>query len=746
MSPRQARRSRQPERERSQPPTPRQPLVRPEARHGIVIVVLLTLAAVGLLSVFGLAGVLGQGISDGLGVLFGWQRYTLPIILGLIGIILLFPERVHLTRGRWIGLIVWLLASQGLLHFFVANPVAFPRALDGEGGGYLGALISYPLRSALGVWAAGLIFTGAFLTGLLMLFNTTLQSLLRPGTAIGRWFSRWQTARWQRRLAKTEPATDQDATPEFHTAELGEEAVADEAEVTPETEPTYVPKVAKPVRRQRREIAIPIDLLDVTNSQPTSGNIEANKEKIKRTLENFGISVEMDDVNVGPTVTQFTLKPAEGVKLAQITSLNNDLALALAAHPIRIEAPIPGKSLVGIEVPNQSVAIVQLREILGSERFKQRSSNLNFSLGKDVSGQPWIADLDPLPHLLVAGATGSGKSVLINDLIISLLYSNSPDDLKLILVDPKRVELTGYNGIPHLLTPVITDTTKTINALRWIVGEMDRRFQILQQTGKRNLAAYRKEVADDLPYLVLIIDELADLMTVAANEVEGAIVRLAQMARAVGIHLVLATQRPSVDIITGLIKANVTARIAFSVASQVDSRTILDSSGAEKLLGRGDMLYVSAELSKPKRLQAAYVSEAEVERVVQFLKSRGQPEYQPDVVEKPAPALGQSLEDLGDDELLPQAKEVILQAGKASASFLQRRLRIGYARAARILDLLEEEGFIGPGEGAKPREVLATPAEAESSPPVNPDDPTEPREDPHGKDPATSADESRLPH
>jgi S-DNA-T family DNA segregation ATPase FtsK/SpoIIIE len=378
----------------------------------------------------------------------------------------------------------------------------------------------------------------------------------------------------------------------------------------------------------------------------------------------------------------------------------------LAAHPIRIEAPIPGKALVGIEVPNQTVAIVNLRDVLDSEAFKHRKTDLSFSLGKDVSGKPWVADLESMPHLLVAGATGSGKSVQINGLILSLLYSNSPDDLKLILVDPKRVELSLYNDIPHLLTPVITDTTKTINALRWVVGEMDRRYQVLQNAKKRNIGAYRKEISDDMPYIVLVIDELADLMSVAVNEVEGAIVRLAQMARAVGIHLVLATQRPSVDVITGLIKANITARVAFSVASQIDSRTILDSSGAESLLGKGDMLFISSELSKPKRLQGAYISEKEVERVTSYLKSRGQPDYQTVVTERQAAAPGQGIDDLGEDELLPEAKEVIIQAGKASASYLQRRLRVGYARAARILDLLEQQGFIGPGEGAKPREIL----------------------------------------
>ncbi|MBI2984976.1 MAG: DNA translocase FtsK 4TM domain-containing protein [Candidatus Kerfeldbacteria bacterium] len=727
MASRSARRARLSDRERSQSPAPHAPLLTPEAQRGIVIVTLLTLAAVMFLSVLGGAGFLGQGISNGLGMLFGWQRYIIPLYLAVIGLLLLFPERFFFSRTRWFGLVVWLLASEALLHLSVATPQAFPAALQGEGGGYLGALISYPLRVALGSWASGLILFGGLVASALLMFNTSLRSLARPGSWFSHWLNRRQTARWQRRLVNEQSSA---AEPTFATQTLASESPADE-EADSEHQ-VLKPQPARRHRRPRRDIAIPLDLLESTSSQPTSGNIEANKEKIQRTLENFGISVAMGEVNVGPTVTQYTLKPAEGVKLSQITSLNNDLALTLAAHPIRIEAPIPGKSLVGVEVPNQSVAIVQLREIIASANWQQRHSNLSFALGKDVSGQPWVADLDPLPHLLVAGATGSGKSVLINDLIISLLYCNSPDDLKFILVDPKRVELTAYNGIPHLLTPVITDTTKTINALRWIVSEMDRRYNLLSQSGKRNLATYRTEVSDDVPYVVLIIDELADLMSVAANEVEGAIVRLAQMARAVGIHLVLATQRPSVDVITGLIKANVTARVAFSVAAQVDSRTILDVSGAEKLLGRGDMLYQSAELSKPKRLQAPYVSEREVERVVQYLKSRGQPEYLGDVVEKPEPQIGGSLEDLGDDELLPQAKEVILQADKASASLLQRRLRIGYARAARILDLLEEEGFIGPGEGAKPREVMG------DTPPTGPTQPEDASTDPPRPPPPAS--------
>lgn len=706
------------------------PKLSPETRHAVTIVVMFILAAVLALCVFSGAGTVGRAIGDGLGTLVGWQRYTIWLYLAVMGVLLLFPERFHTTLAQWIGFYLAIITGSGILQLFLPLRDSITRAIAGEGGGYVGVLIDYPLRSGFGSIAAGVIMAGLFIIALLMMFNTTLRGLGQraniPGQLAARVRHRW----WQRKLSQENGLNETPAeveegevAPGFNKEALGDAGNEEAGSGSEsETEEEMVPLPQKPVKKEKRQIVIPLDLLDLSTGKPTSGNIEANKEKIRKTLENFGIAVEMGDVNVGPTVTQFTLKPNEGVRLAQIAALNNDLALALAAHPIRIEAPIPGKSLVGIEVPNQSVALVNLRDILSADSFKNRRSDLTFSLGKDVSGSPWVANLDPLPHLLIAGATGSGKSVQINSLILSLLYSNSPDDLKLILVDPKRVELSLYNEIPHLLTPVITDTTKTINALRWVVSEMDRRYQVLQNAGKRNIASYRKEVNDDLPYIVVVIDELADLMSVAAKEVEGAIVRLAQMARAVGIHLVLATQRPSVDVITGLIKANITARIAFSVASQIDSRTILDTSGAEKLLGKGDMLYVSAELPKPKRLQGAYVSEKEVERVTQFLKQRGKPDYMTDIVEKAAPMVGGSMEDLGDDELMTQAREIILQTGKASTTLLQRRLRLGYARAARIMDLLEEQGFIGPGSGAKPREVYGSSTSVAAGVPVDPRD------------------------
>jgi S-DNA-T family DNA segregation ATPase FtsK/SpoIIIE len=426
----------------------------------------------------------------------------------------------------------------------------------------------------------------------------------------------------------------------------------------------------------------------------------------------------MGDVSVGPTVTQYTLRPAEGVKLSQILTLQNDLALALAAHPLRIEAPIPGKSLVGIEVPNQSVSLVKLREILESEPYRKRKNNLFISLGKDVAGTARLANLGSMPHLLIAGATGSGKSVCINNVIVSLIYQNSPDELKFIMVDPKRVELSNYNDIPYLLTPVIHEADKTINALRWVVKEMDQRYKLLQAAGKKNIDGYNKSViVNKLPYIVLIVDELADLMQVAAKEVEGAIIRLAQMARAVGIHLVLATQRPSTNVITGLIKANITSRIAFSVASNVDSRTIIDSAGAEKLLGNGDMLFMTAELTHPKRIQGSFVSDEEINDVVEYVKEQAEPDYKDEVTEKTSgPVVGLGL-DAGeyDDELAMEAKEVVIKAGKASATLLQRRLRVGYARAARLLDILEEAGIVGPADGSKPREVLISQEDLEEN-------------------------------
>ncbi|MEK7543120.1 MAG: DNA translocase FtsK, partial [Patescibacteria group bacterium] len=420
----------------------------------------------------------------------------------------------------------------------------------------------------------------------------------------------------------------------------------------------------------------------------------------------------------GPTVTRYTLKPAEGTKISRITSLNQDLALSLAAHPIRIEAPIPGKSLVGIEVPNKAAAVVRLGNLILYEDF-QKSGLLTFALGRNVNGDPVFMNIEKLPHVLIAGATGSGKSIAIHSLIISLLYKNSPDMLKLILIDPKRVELSVYNGLPHLIAPVVMENKKAIGALRWVIQEMDRRYPLLQEAGSRDIASYNKNTSEKLPYIIVVIDELADLMATYGREVEGSIVRLAQMARATGIHLVVSTQRPSVEVITGLIKANITGRIALQVASQIDSRTILDSAGAEKLLGNGDLLLQSAEFSKPRRIQGCFITEEEIKKVVSFIIKNNEPAAETvaipingDEQGGPLPLFDRMDENGDDDELFDQAVQVVRQAQKASASLLQRRLKVGYARAARLLDIMEEREIVGPGDGAKPREVFITDEES----------------------------------
>ncbi len=696
------------------------PRLKPETKNGIAIVAMVALTVIIVLGLFGWAGVVGQWIEKGLTYLFGWGRYSVPIIFIIIIYLFSKPGQYTFQLINYIGLAFLVLSYSGLLHLaFVPLDQIMTAIKNGHGGGYLGLALFYPLVKAMGPWAAGVILFALLIISFLVLFDVSLKRLSTSGNIFRRIVERFREFFYKLKVNMA-------ATPSQPTAESESEALsvdfgtkpvmtqvrpADHEVVKqgPERKPPGQMAIFPQAKKPKRKIDIPLDLLETSHTKPTSGDIESNKEKIFRTLKNFGIEVEMGETKVGPTVTQFTLKPMEGVKLSQITTLNNDLALALAAHPIRIEAPIPGQSLVGIEVPNRAVAVVKLKEILSSDEFKKRKSNLTIALGKDVAGHSWVADLDPMPHLLIAGATGSGKSVCLNSVLLSLLYQNSPDELKLILVDPKRVEMSIYNGIPHLLTPVVNEIDKTINALRWVVAEMDRRYQLLSKTGHRNIQAYNRVNGNDMPYLVVAIDELADLMSVAANEVEAAIIRLAQMARAVGIHLILATQRPSVDIITGLIKANITTRIAFSVASSVDSRTILDTSGAEKLLGRGDMLYISPQISKPKRIQGAFVNDQEIERVTGFLKSKGQPEYREEVTEKVIDrTLVGGFEDMGDDALIGQAKELVIKSGKASASLLQRRLRVGYARAARLLDILEEQGVIGPGDGAKPREILVS--------------------------------------
>jgi S-DNA-T family DNA segregation ATPase FtsK/SpoIIIE len=476
-----------------------------------------------------------------------------------------------------------------------------------------------------------------------------------------------------------------------------------------------------------------VDLLEKKQSPADAGDVQQNAQIIKDTLSEFNIDVDMEGANIGPKVTQYTLKPPSGVKLTRITQLETNIALNLAAQSLRIEAPIPGQKAVGIEVPNRKAADVRLHSILTSPQWKADTEPLKFAIGKDISGQATLGELNKMPHLLIAGQTGSGKSVMINTLLTSLLYHNSPSEMKLILVDPKQVEMAPYEDIPHLLTPVINEPEKTISALKWAVNEMERRYKLLASHKVRDIATYNTMirsgskkiiVADEngipqehqdgaMPYIVIVIDELADLMMVASRDVEALIVRLAQKARAVGIHLVLATQRPSVDVITGLIKANVPARIAFTVASQIDSRTILDQVGAEKLLGQGDMLMLTPSMSKPKRIQGAWVTDEEVVKISDHLRAQSPPQYNDEVVSMPVTLNGKGgvvmdfdRDGDGDDDMYRDAVRCVIDAGKASASLLQRRLRVGYARAARLIENMEEQGIIGPADGARPREVL----------------------------------------
>jgi len=702
------------------------PSVSPEVKLAIWVVILFAFAILSFLSFFDLAGLFGEYSKAVLILAFGWGAYLFPVLLIAIGALLLKGAWYSFSKWELLGVFLLFLSILGIMHHMPGFEDPVTAVSQGAGGGYFGFGVVYPLARFVGYWGAWVVLAVLLAVGILLSFSSfvfdrkeeeeeeTVETEAEEETEEEPGFFgkiKETLAVWRYKRAYDQDEEEADAPEEVEETEeaaeeeeaSGEETTEEKKEGGAEPEPITTPK------RFRRSIQIPLDLLEAATEKPTADDVDVVREKIAKTFGTFGIQVVMDEVNVGPTVTQYTLRPPAGVKLSRLTGLANELALSLAAHPLRMEAPIPGKSLVGIEIPNQVSAKVKLKDILVSGSFKKRSSNLSICIGKDVAGKAWVADLSKMPHLLIAGSTGSGKSVAINSIIISLLYQNSPDDLKIVLVDPKKVELTSYNDIPYLLTPVITDVKKTVNALKWVVSEMERRYQLLSTRGKRNIEAYNAaNKKDSIPYIVFIIDELADLMSVAAHEVEAAIVRLAQMARAVGIHLVLATQRPSVNVITGLIKANIPSRMAFAVPSQIDSRTILDTAGAEKLLGRGDMLYTASDANKPRRLQGAFLEDEEIERVVSFLKEQGEAEYHDEVTEKQQTGPGASAggDTDADDDLYYDAKEEVMRAGKASASLLQRRLRIGYARAARLLDILEAEGVIGPADGAKPREVF----------------------------------------
>lgn len=669
--------------------------VDPETAHQIAAALLILAGVLGLLSIVGLAGGLGRGFMSSLKQGFGLSAYLVPFLFLYLGSAFWTDKKEQTKPSNLIGLILGITFLSSFFHVFIPPEKMNEVAQAGGAGGYVGLMFASQARATVGLLGSFFLFITLDLIAWAVGFNRTIRTLLKPFL-----FKAELPVNINQRSAVS---VFQQASSRLKSLRMGGESpkavVLEEKRLVTQSGAWEYP---------------PLDLLEDSNEQVSPGNINKNVEVIQRTLREFGVEVAMGEVNVGPTVSQYTFKPNEGVKLNQVVARQNDLALALAAKSLRMEAPIPGKSAVGVEIPNKIPAKVTLKEVMDSKEFKSQKSKLAMALGRDVAGMPVVLDLEKMPHVLIAGATGSGKSVCINSLILAFLFNNAPADLRMLMVDPKRVELTSYNGIPHLLTPVITEADKTVSALKWLVNEMDRRYRLFSESSRRNISAFNESPPDGagkLPYIVCIIDELADLMAVSAKEVEASIVRLAQMARATGIHLVVATQRPSVDVITGLIKANVPMRFSFAVASQVDSRTILDQSGAEKLLGNGDMLILGNDITKPRRVQGAYTSDKEIGRVIDFLKERCVAQYDQSITEyKPSGGMAGALggEHSGDDDMYDQATQVVVQAGKASASLLQRRLKVGYARAARLLDLLEEDGIIGPGDGAKPRDVLVS--------------------------------------
>jgi len=701
-------------------------------KKGILAICFFTLAILAILSRFDKAGPFGHLLYQGGNFLFGWGFILIPVVLLLASIALVRALHKDLFLSVFIGAGLLIGSTLSLLHI-VFNRNGQTDGVSRPVGGLLGQISSWPLLKFFGSLASIIILAALIIIGWLVTFNVSLK----------RFFVKKPVALGTVELGNTEQkfnANSQQANLPFAVKPAAVTAISSGRTGSGNlvsrlrhltqrmfTKPNFqVKTISQPVGVAplvtAAGVAIPpppllppLDLLVAETGQANSGDIQSRMNIIQRTLKNFSIEVEMSEVNIGPTVARYTLKPSIGVRLSKITALQSDLSLALAAHPIRIEAPIPGRSLVGIEVPNQGTFTVRLRNLIEHENFVKAKSFLTFAIGRDVAGEPVYANIAKMPHMLIAGATGTGKTVCLNSLILSLLYKNTPETLKLILVDPKRVEFSLYADIPHLLCPVVVETEKTVATLRWAVAEMERRFSTLAEVGSKDIDSFNARKAElarsglkPLPYIVIVIDELADLMASYGRDVESLIVRLAQMARAVGIHLVVSTQRPSVEVITGLIKANITSRIALQVASQIDSRTILDQAGAEKLLGNGDMIFVSAEAGRSRRVQGVFVSEKEVKGVADYLRKNSQPSYY-DISLKVGPkgvSQNSAVEIDEDDTLLSEARRMVIEARKASASLLQRRLRIGYARAARLLDLLEKEGVVGQQEGSRPREVL----------------------------------------
>jgi DNA segregation ATPase FtsK/SpoIIIE, S-DNA-T family len=688
-----------------------------EALRGVVAVFSFAIAVFLALAAFDIGGAVGAALFSILSKLLGIGYMLLPLSLVLLSVALMRSFEKRFGAVEIASVLIFLVSSLGLVGLWIPDR-----------GGILGTGIAKPLTAAFDVTATTIFLSAFIVVAIIIAFDIHLSVLfqklresmrgvpLEDGekeVAIGGLSEEEDMHEPEEEAVETEPEEEVEAPVKYADNSSGSKEPAGNFAIIAASASVYNPP--------------PISILSKNKGKPEVGDVKANMNIIKRTLQNFGIQVEMDEVSIGPTVTRYAMKPAEGVRLTKILALQSNMELALAASPVRIEAPIPGKSLVGIEVPNISRTTLGLAPLFSDNEFTQSQKPLLIGLGRSITGAAHFADLARMPHTLIAGTTGSGKSVMIHALVTSLLYRAGPERLRFIMIDPKRVELTLYNSIPHLLTPVITDAKKAILALKWLAKEMDRRYGVLEAERVRDISSYHenivkpavengvpdgKQMPEAMPYIVVIIDELADIMQAYPRELEAGIVRLAQMSRAVGIHLVLSTQRPSVKVITGLIKANIPSRVAFQVASQIDSRTILDTGGAEKLLGAGDMLFLSNDMSKPRRIQAPFISEMEVKKVVDFIaKNNDAPlssvDFSDEGAAKGAPnSIFSAMEEDVDDDKYQEAKQAVIEAGKASTSYLQRKLGIGYSRAARLIDILEEKGVIGPGEGAKPREVI----------------------------------------
>ena len=704
------------------------------------------------------AGYIGQTLSPILGGIMGWIKYIIPVGTFAIAIFLACDEDKDNFMKKILQYAVFLLCittiitviqiSQGKLStangFEEAIKQAYYNGSKNIGGGAVGAICAIGLINLVGKIGTVIIAIGIAIIDSIFLFGIKPAELLKEYIETRN--EKKQEAKVQR-IEQRKLRADKEVIPKEKEEKKKKSKLMPEDNIVTEDqinikmannneEQTSLFKKQEEIKEDKsKEILTlehaltvedenyefpPVEFLTPGKTATKMGKkaVTDTANKLQKTLYSFGVSAKVENVSVGPTITRYELKPAEGVRVSKIANLADDIALSLAAETIRIEAPIPGKQAVGIEIPNKEKEVVHLRDIIDSNEFKNAKSKLSFALGKNAAGEAIVTDIAKMPHVLIAGSTGSGKSVCINTLITSIIYKAKPSEVKLVMVDPKVVELSVYNGIPHLLIPVVTDPKKAAGALAWAVQEMVNRYHLFAEKNVRDIAGYNealeKEGAEGkLPQIVIIIDELADLMMVAKNDVEDAICRLAQMARAAGMHLVIATQRPSVDVITGIIKANIASRISFAVTSQVDSRTILDSAGAEKLLGKGDMLFFPTGVLKPIRIQGAFVSDSEVEKIVSFLKENGGPTYSEDVLEKieRANSTDKELDEQDDDETDPflmEAIDTVVDLGQASASFIQRRFKVGYARAGRIIDQMEARGIISGYEGSKPRQVLVS--------------------------------------